>query len=118
MMLEQQVGGFEQQIEAAYLELDRQKEYFNQQIEAQRLQLEQFLGTLQEKEKLIEEARLASQLQHQMDGSGTGGKANPPSNVIINNMPAAAPPATAAIEPVVDPLEAAIVAAAIDEGIV
>ena len=118
MMLEQQVGGFEQQIEAAYLELDRQKEYFNQQIEAQRLQLEQFLGTLQEKEKLIEEARLASQLQNEMDESGTGGKATPASNIIINNMPAVPQPITAPIAPVVDPLEAAIVAAAIDEGIV
>jgi hypothetical protein len=115
MMLDQQMGGFEQQLEAAYLELDRQKEFFNQQIESQRLQLEQFLGTLQEKEKLIEEARLASQLENQMSmEGGGGGKVNPPSNVIINNMPAIPAPNTTVIEPVVDPLVAAI----IDEGVI
>lgn len=110
MMLEQQMGSFEQQLEAAYLELERQKEFFNQQIEAQRLQLDQFLGTLEEKEKLIEEARLASQLENEMNiEGGGGGKVNPPSNVIINNMPAIPAPATTVIEPVVDPLVAAII---------
>ena len=86
--------------------LEEQNSYFSQQIEAQRLQLDKFLGMLQEREKLIEEARLEQQFIASISGADREAGQQVPQNIIINNVPPApTPEPDVVVMPTVAPTE-------------
>lgn len=96
LMEEQKQGEFSRQLDVVKTELEKQMQEFVQMIEAQRLKLDEFETTLSEREKLIEEQRLAMEV---MQSNQTPPEPKEPqAPQIIHVQPPAMPPINISVD--------------------